>query len=414
MSTYTAIFTICSRNYLGQARTLMQSVRVHEPDAKRYIVIVDRKSELPPLEADLAEILWAQDLAIADFERKAFIFDVLELNTNVKPSSFLQLLKSHERCVYMDPDTVLYDTLAPVWEGLDSANVVLTPHTIAPRDGLDCPWEQDLLRYGGYNLGFAAVRRSDESVRMLRWWEDRCLTRGFHAPTEGFFVDQKFMDLASMFFDGIRPVRHPGLNVAYWNLHERPLRFDGARYFVGDQPLIFYHFSGFVFEPSAEEHDLITKYPCDETLANLPELRGLCDDYRQRLSENQHAKLKKIPYTFACFDNGRDIPKVVRRLLAIGTLQADSTSLFRSDSDFYRHLDRLRLLPKPKAGGAGAVKAVKARQEVQARFAEGWMRRLMLVIGVSRYERILRLLERLAAPFNQSFLVPDDERKSTR
>ncbi|MFG6431936.1 hypothetical protein [Roseateles sp. LYH14W] len=408
-----ALFTICSRNYLGQARTLMQSVRAHEPDAKRYIVVVDRKSELPPLDTDLAEIVWAEELPIADFERKAFIFDVLELNTNVKPSAFLQLLKSHERCIYMDPDTVLYDSLAPVWAGLDSANVVLTPHTIVPRDGLDCPWEQDLLRYGGYNLGFAAVRRSDESVRMLRWWEDRCLSRGFHAPTEGFFVDQKFMDLASMFFDGVQPVRHSGLNVAYWNLHERTVRFDGNRYFVGDQPLIFCHFSGFVFEPTAEERDLITKYPCDQTLASRPELRGLCDDYRQRLKDNDHAKLKKIPYSFARFDNGRDIPKVVRRLVALGTLQADSAALFCSDSDFYRRLDHLRLLPRPHAGGGGAARVVKARQEVQARFAEGLMRRLMLVIGVSRYERILRLLERLASPFNQSFLVPDAERKPT-
>ncbi|WP_233375444.1 hypothetical protein [Pelomonas cellulosilytica] len=406
-----AVFTICSRNYLGQACTLMQSVRTHEPHAKRYIVIVDRKSELPPLEPGLGEIVWAEDLAIADFERKAFIFDVLELNTNVKPSAFLHLLKAHERCVYMDPDTILYDALAPVWKGLDDANVVLTPHTISPRAGLDCPWEQDLLRYGGYNLGFAAVRRSDESVRMLRWWEDRCLTRGFHAPTEGFFVDQKFMDLAPMFFDGIRPLRHPGLNVAYWNLHERPVRSAGPRFFVGDEPLIFCHFSGFVFEPTEEERDLITKYPCDLTLANRPELRRLCDDYRQRLKDNGHATLKKIPYTFERFDNARDIPKVVRRLVAIGTLQADTTSLFRSDSAFYGQLDRLRLLPKPRAGSAGAVRTIKAKQEKQARFAERLMRRLMLLIGVSRYEKVLRLLERLASPFNQSFLVPDSERK---
>lgn len=405
-----ALFTICSRNYLGQAQTLMHSVRDHEPDAKRYIVIVDRKSELPPLEPGLAEIVWAEELAITDFERKAFIFDVLELNTNVKPTAFLHLLDAHEQCVYMDPDTILYGALTPVWEGLNDANVVLTPHTIRPRDDLGCPWEQDLLRYGGYNLGFAAVRRSDESIRMLRWWEDRCLTRGFHAPTEGFFVDQKFMDLAAMFFDGIKPVRHPGLNVAYWNLHERPVRFDSGRFLVGDQPLIFCHFSGFIFEPTHEERDLITKYPCEQTLSNRPELRRLCEDYRQRLKDNGHAQLKKIPYTFASFDNGRGIPKLVRRLVAIGTLQADSASLFQSDSDFYRRLDRLRLLPKPQTSNPSAAKTIKAKQETQAKFAERLMRRLMLVIGINHYERILRLLERLASPFNQSFLVTDTDR----
>ena len=31
-----AIFTICSRNYLGQATTLMRSVAEYEPDAARH------------------------------------------------------------------------------------------------------------------------------------------------------------------------------------------------------------------------------------------------------------------------------------------------------------------------------------------------------------------------------------------
>jgi hypothetical protein len=277
---------------------------------------------------------------------------------------------------------------------------------------MSCPWEQDMLRYGGYNLGFAAARRSDEAIRMLRWWEDRCLTRGFHSPPDGFFVDQKFMDLASMFFDGVKPVRHPGLNVAYWNLHERPMHQQGQRYMVGDVPLIFFHFSGFVFQPNAEQRDWITKYPCDLTLQDRPELRPILEDYRQRLVDNGHATRKSISYTFARFDNGCEIPKLVRRLVGTETLQAPSATLFKSDGDFYRRIKRLRLLPKFPAKASTASASVKARQATQTRTAERLMFALLRAIGITRYERILRLLERLSSPFNQSFLVHDAERKS--
>ena len=37
-----AIVTIVSNNYLHFARTLMQSVATHHPEAQRYCVIVDR------------------------------------------------------------------------------------------------------------------------------------------------------------------------------------------------------------------------------------------------------------------------------------------------------------------------------------------------------------------------------------
>ena len=37
-----AIVTIVSNNYLHFARTLLQSVALHHPEAKRYCVIVDQ------------------------------------------------------------------------------------------------------------------------------------------------------------------------------------------------------------------------------------------------------------------------------------------------------------------------------------------------------------------------------------
>jgi len=45
----TAVVTIVSNNYLHFARTLMQSVAQHQPEADRFCVLVDR--DLQPVQA---------------------------------------------------------------------------------------------------------------------------------------------------------------------------------------------------------------------------------------------------------------------------------------------------------------------------------------------------------------------------
>jgi hypothetical protein len=59
------------------------------------------------------------------------------------------------------------------------------------------------------------------------------------------FVDQKWMDvLASMFPGQVEALRHPGINLSYWNLPYRKLTREGEAYYVNGAPLKAIHFSG--------------------------------------------------------------------------------------------------------------------------------------------------------------------------
>ena len=58
---------------------------------------------------------------------------------------------------------------------------------------------------------------------MLEWWEKRCLKIGFDRPCEGLFVDQLWISLVPLFFSDVIIMRHKGLNMAPWNLHERAI-----------------------------------------------------------------------------------------------------------------------------------------------------------------------------------------------
>ena len=60
------------------------------------------------------------------------------------------------------------------------------------------------------------------------------------------YVDQRWLDLLVPSCDAIAVLRDPGLNVAYWNLHERKLEVDHKNaWTVNDHPVKFFHFSGF-------------------------------------------------------------------------------------------------------------------------------------------------------------------------
>ena len=250
-----AACTIVSPNYFAYARTLAASYLAHHPDQRFFVLMVADLAleERNTFERDAFTPVLLNDLGIADIKSVAMKYDILELNTNVKPSFMKYLIDTFdlEKLVYLDPDIFVYSPLTPVFDALDAgATATLTPHMTTPVKDGKLPSEQDMLYNGTYNLGFMAVRRCEESSRLLNWWEERCLEQGFSEGRSGLFVDQKWMNLAPGLFGGAAILRHAGCNMAYWNLHERSLVEDATGWFVqgadGIQQLCFFHFSGVV------------------------------------------------------------------------------------------------------------------------------------------------------------------------
>ena len=129
---------------------------------------------------------------------------------------------SIEKLLYLDPDILILNSLDTLRNYLDEADILLTPHLLSPipNDGRR-PTEHDILKSGVYNLGFLGLRNGLESKRLLRWWSDKLYHHCIVAVEQNLFVDQRWMDLAPSLFEGVRILREPGYNVAYWNLHER-------------------------------------------------------------------------------------------------------------------------------------------------------------------------------------------------
>ena len=104
-----------------------------------------------------------------------------------------------------------------------------------PRDG-HRPTETDILIAGSFNLGFAGFAAGAEVDQLLDWWSERLATDCLVAPERGYFVDQRWMDLAPGLIPSLAILRDAGYNVAYWNLSSRDVRRQADSYTVNGRP----------------------------------------------------------------------------------------------------------------------------------------------------------------------------------
>ena len=146
--------TIVSTNYLAYAKVLSASLAQYAPACSFRVLIVDRASEACRelvFQTGL-DAVFAEELGLADFERLAYKYDLVELNTALKPTFLRRLLESEfERVIYLDPDVLVCGSIAPLLSALDDASVVLTPHSMTPVLDGHRPSDVDCLRNGTFN-----------------------------------------------------------------------------------------------------------------------------------------------------------------------------------------------------------------------------------------------------------------------
>lgn len=290
-------FTLCSNNYLAQAKTLGESLIEHNPDYRFIIALVDElNSEIDYTFFDPFEIIPVSEIGLDNFESLCNKFDLIELNTCVKASFFRYLFNRDsllEYVFYFDPDIQIFNSLIGLENEFQCNNILLTPHILTPilPDGKN-PGENVFLKYGIYNLGFIGVHNnSNKPGEFLEWWEKRILELGFNDTNKGLFVDQLWINLAPIFFNQVKILRWLGLNVAPWNLHERRIqKFSENHFLMQDgSALFFFHFSSYDFEKS----ETVSKHYNRYTFQTHIELKDIYDHYRELLIRNHIEEFSK-------------------------------------------------------------------------------------------------------------------------
>ena len=193
------------------------------------------------------------------------------------------LNRNFRRVIFLDPDIKLFNTLTHLFNSLDGANILLTPHILSPIpiDGKK-PQEQSFLMFGIYNLGFIGISHTDESMNFLRWWKNRTFSLGYMDTYHGIYVDQLPINQAPLFFKSVLVLQDRGLNMAPWNLHERWLSNTNGQLMVNHEEILkFYHFSSYKAGiPELPEH-----YYDRFVMKDRPDLLQIYQEYDNNLIE---------------------------------------------------------------------------------------------------------------------------------
>jgi hypothetical protein len=333
-------FTSLTNNYIPKARILAKSLKKFHPDWVFNVALNEPLPEQFQIENEPFDNLITMDeLGIPSLESWIFQHKVTEICTAVKGyvAAYLFEKKGAEKVIYLDPDIAVFNSLQPIADLLDQHPIILAPHVCKPEEQMDdiINYEIGSLRWGVFNLGFFAVSHCEQGTAFIDWWKERLLYFCRDDIPSGLFTDQRWCDLAPIFFDQLYILRDPEYDVATWNLSQRDVNISADGTIVVDNnPLRFYHFSGYDSGAGSSMVDKIISNGRNSVV------REIWDWYARQLSANGQSEFSVLEWYYDRFDNGEKISSEMRILYrSRPDLQAHFMNPFDTRSDyggFYR------------------------------------------------------------------------------
>ncbi len=267
------LLTLCTIHQLPQAFALASSFCRNNSATNTttddvLIGLADNPDNLPSGFVSPYPLLFLRDsIPASQLAARSDQYTPVEFVAACKPLFIAEALRRYplvNQFIYADPAIFFCADTTPIFSALASANILLTPHlTRSPvtgpnsakaeqttlRTGAARPDQKHLQNVGLYSSDFIGVRRSEETHRMLAWWQDRVAERAFINFCDGLCLDQIWLMHVPVFFREVTTIRDRGWHVALWNLFERQLQQTKTGWYVQDtdavaQPLLFINTKG--------------------------------------------------------------------------------------------------------------------------------------------------------------------------
>jgi len=246
------IFTVVTHSYLPLARVLYQSIQKYNSDFKFSIILTDVSTNLlnqirKDLEPEI-EYISCDDLPFENIAQMRERYSILEFNSACKVLglSYFLFNKNLSECLFLDPDLYFFGNLEHFFSKIKK-DIYITNHASAPfPEDNEHPTDLELFYSGHINGGIVYFNKTIQSSKALHWLVSKTNDQWFVAPEKGMYADQQWLSALPYYFREITQVNDdPGINVAYWNLHERPLTKKNGVLCAKNAPVFIFHFSGF-------------------------------------------------------------------------------------------------------------------------------------------------------------------------
>jgi hypothetical protein len=234
--------TYFDHRYLPRGLALRQSLIAHAPDHVLWVLALSdecvqwlRDANLPGVRVIPLPFLEAWDPELSATRSTRSLVEYYFTCSPCLPRYILSTSGDVDRITYLDSDLYFFSSPEPLFEEIGAAPIAIVPHRFSPEKA------EKLEPYGRYNVGWLTFDRSETALACIDWWRASCITWCFDRLEPGRFADQKYLDEFERLFPATHVVRHPGANVAPWNIENcKPSKGPS----VNGQSLIFYHFHG--------------------------------------------------------------------------------------------------------------------------------------------------------------------------
>jgi hypothetical protein len=329
-----ACATIVAKGYLSFARVLARSFHQHHPAVPFLVLLADEVDGYFDSAREPFQLIALADLGIARLERFRFQYAQQPLSYAATPYLLAHLIdRGFTKVVFVKQESLVLGSFSSLFQLLDAAPIVITPHLVSPLDGLDgIAREVNILQSGSFNVGLLGVSAGPVTERFLKWWQDRVSTHCRHAVAEGMHYEQRWLDLAPALFEGVRILRDPAYNVGHWSLPERTIAVREDSVFVDAEPCRLFRFSG--YDP-VEPH-WITRHSRRLTADTVGAAHLVFDRFRSALLDDGFCETRAWPYAYGTFDDDVPVPDAARDLyLTLGDTERFGDPLRTTGPDSY-------------------------------------------------------------------------------
>lgn len=237
--------TYFDHRYLARGLAMHASLTRHAPDALLWVLCLSPQCHraltelaLPGIRPVALEELERFDPELAAARGNRSLVEYYFTCSPCLPRYVFAEAADAELVTYLDADLYFFASPEPLFQSLASDSVAICPHRFTART------RRSHGRFGEYNVGWVSFRRDGAGLACLDWWRGQCLA-WCHDRVEGDrYADQKYLDQFQARFPGVHVVRHPGANLAPWNVGGCVVTLADGNASVDGEPLLFFHFQG--------------------------------------------------------------------------------------------------------------------------------------------------------------------------
>jgi hypothetical protein len=209
--------------------------------------------DLSKLKLKCAKLIQLEDVETPDLLKVKGDRDKSEYSWTLKSSLMSYLFNKHPEIpslFYLDGDMFFFRDVKLVFEDIGENSIAIAPHRFPEK------LKARTTVSGVFNAGVVFIRRDDTGLAALEKWRKQCINWCYRIPEGKKFGDQMYLDEWPKLYKNLHQFKHPGINLAPWNIKVHKLYKKNSEVYVGGQPLIFYHFhelkiySDLTFSPS--------------------------------------------------------------------------------------------------------------------------------------------------------------------